>query len=349
MKIKISNVDESTFTVRENLEPEYLTELKDSLKQDGQWDPILVRPGANGRYEVISGHNRLQAAKEIGWSEIEANVKDLNDVDAMFLSLKTNLIRQDMTPREQGKILSEITQKHLISGSELARRIGKSKNWVNSRIQSAMSLSKEVAEALDKGIINFQVAQVIAGLNDDLSQSEFLKVVISENITDYQPALKARKRFLNTTVFTVGYEGKDIKQFIESLQNNSIEQLIDIRFSAESQFKPDFNKAILARELERAKIKYIHRPDLGVPHEWQNPYKAGAVPVECLEKYYGWKMNNEVDFKKTVDDFKNNGKTVIMCMEKYAKPQRDQKIFCHRSILADLILETKEFKERIDL
>jgi uncharacterized protein (DUF488 family) len=68
----------------------------------------------------------------------------------------------------------------------------------------------------------------------------------------------------NPLLYTIGYEGKEIQQFIDLLKNTGIEHLIDVRFSAESQYKPDFNKAILARELERAKIKYTHRPDLGV-------------------------------------------------------------------------------------
>lgn len=349
MKIKISNIDESAFTIRDKLDTEYLTELKSSLKDDGQWDPILVRAGKNGKYELIAGHNRVQAAKEIGWSEIDATVKDLNDVDAMFLSLKTNLIRQDMTPMEQGIVLNEIMIKHPeYTGRELSRKLGKDEGWVGKRVRLALKLHKSVSDALSDDKITFSVAQIIGSM-ELLLQEAFLLYILKNNISADRDVAIAKQRYLNNTIFSIGYEGKDIKQFIEALQNNGIENLIDVRFSAESQFKPDFNKTILTRELDRVKIKYSHRPDLGVPHEWQNPYKAGAVPVECLEKFYKWKMNNEVDFKKTVDDMKNSGKTVLMCMERYAKPQREQKIFCHRSILADLILETKEFKERIDL
>jgi len=347
MKIKISKVDEAAYTVREKLDTEYLKELKDSLKEDGQWDPILVRPKGD-KYELIAGHNRVQAAKELGWTEIEANVKDLNDVDAMFLSLKTNMLRQDMTEREQGKVLHQITEAFNISGAELAKKIGKHHTWVTKRIQMALDLSPPVAKALDEKKITFSVAQVIASLPIDL-QGQFLLYILQNNIIDAEVARVAKRRFLNNTIYTIGYEGKEIQQFIDLLKNAGIEHLIDVRFSAESQYKPDFNKAILARELERAKIKYTHRSDLGVPYEWQNPYKDGVVPVECLEKYYKWHTEKEIDFKKFVNDIKDCGKTALMCMEKYARPTRDQKIYCHRHILANLILETKEFKERIDL
>ena len=348
MKIKISKIDEAAFTVREKLDPEYLTELKDSMKEDGQWDAILVRP-VGDKYELIAGHNRTQAAKELGWTEIEANVKDLNDTDAMFLSLKTNMLRQDMTPMEQGKVLNEIMQKHPdISGKELSRKLGKHENWVGERVRIALKLHKSVTAALESEKITFKVAQIIGSLEPH-AQEAFLLYILENKITKDEDVLRSKRRFLNNTIYTIGYEGKEIQPFIDQLKAVGIESLIDVRFSAESQFKPDFNKAILARELERAKIKYTHRPDLGVPHEWQNPYKDGAVPVECLEKYYKWHTEKELDFKKFITDIKDTGKTALMCFEKYARPTRDQKIYCHRHILANLVMETKEFKERIDL
>ena len=61
-------------------------------------------------YELIAGHRRVQAAKEIGWSDIEGNVVNVSDSEALFLALKTNLMREDMNERERGKILHEISQ-----------------------------------------------------------------------------------------------------------------------------------------------------------------------------------------------------------------------------------------------
>lgn len=266
MKLKISNIDESAFTVREKLDSEYLVELKESLKNDGQWDPILVRPGHDGKYELISGHNRVQAAKEIGWSEIDATIKDLNNVDAMFLSLKTNLIRQDMTQIEQGKILRDIMNKTNHSGVHIAKNIGKSQSWVNRRIQLALDLHADVTNAISKGSISNQIALILSTV-EKTAQPALLNIFKSKNINNEEDARTERDRFLNNTIFTIGYESKIIKEFLESLQNNGIKQLIDVRFSAESKFKPDFNKVILARELERVKIKYTHRSDLGIPYQ----------------------------------------------------------------------------------
>jgi len=348
MKIRISKIDDSAYTIREKLDREPFEELKDSLKADGQWDPIIVRQKGDG-YELISGHRRIQAAKELGWTEIEATVKDVDDVEALLLALKTNLIRQEMSEREQGKVLYKITQEFGITASELAKRIGKNDLWVNRRIKIALDLHDEVAKALENNIIIMRVAEIIASL-DIRSQVGFLQYIIQNKIERNEPEVrKAKKRYLNNIIYTIGYEGNELKTFIELLKNNGIEYLFDVRFSTESQFKPDFSKPIISRELERAKIHYVHKKELGVPYEWQNPYKDGAISFECFDKYYRWHLAKELDFSKIVNEIKESGKTALMCYEKYATPKKEQKIACHRSILATRLRETGEFKEVIHL
>ena len=105
MKIKITNIDVGKFAIREKFDEKHVKEILESFKVDGQWNPIIVRSIGDGRYELIAGHYRLQSAKELGWEEIEALVKDLADIDASFLSLKTNIMHSDMTAREQGLVL----------------------------------------------------------------------------------------------------------------------------------------------------------------------------------------------------------------------------------------------------
>jgi len=348
MRIRIGKINEAAFTVRENIDVEALEELKQSLQEDGQWDPILVRP-VGEEYELIAGHRRVQAAKELGWTEIDATIKQLDDTEALFLALKTNLVREGMSEREQGKVLHEITEKFDISNVELAKKLSKSEKWVRSRVRLALDLSDKVANALETNKITMSVAEIIGSLEPRL-QDEFLIYICKNNIERNEAEVrKAKKYFLNTTIYTIGYEGKEIKDFIEILKKNNIEMLLDVRFSTESPYKPEFNKNILSRELEREKIKYIHNKDLGVPFEWQNPYKDGGIPFECFDKYYRWHTTKEVDFASVVDNIKLSGKTALMCFEKYAIAQRDQIINCHRSILAARLKETGQFKEVIHL
>lgn len=348
MKIRISKIDDSAFTVREKLNQEPLDELKESLKEDGQWDPIIVRQKGE-RYEVIAGHRRVQAAKELGWAEVDATIRDIDDTEALFLALKTNLIREEMTEVEQGKILAKITQNFNISPSGLAKKIGKDHKWVTKRIRTALSLHPDVSKALEESKITFEVASNVIASIEIGRQAQFLIYLLENNIRSTEDARKAKKRFENTTLFTVGYEGKSLDQFLTILKTNGIETLIDVRFSVESQYKPEFSGNLLARELQRNGIKYAHRKEFGVPYEWQNPYKEGAIPFECLDKYYRWNVKKNTDFKAFLDGVKENGKTALMCYERYATAKREQTISCHRSILAAIMQETGEFKEVVHL
>jgi len=297
-------------------------------------------------FELITGHRRVQAAKEIGWNEIEGNVANVSDSEALFLALKTNMMREDMSEVEQGKVLHEITEKYNLSNVELAKKLGKSEFWVRSRIKLAFNLHENVAKALEAGTIGFKVAEIISGL-DPRSQNDFLLYISGNNIKDESEVRIAKKRFLNNTIYTIGYEGRGLQTFIQTLKDNGIEQLTDIRYSNECS-DPHFSGKFFAEQLAASKINYVYNKDLSVFPEWQIPYEADGIPIECYKRYYLWHLK-QIDFPAVVNGIKESGKTVLMCTEQYAKPQQDQKTVCHRSILAERLEETGEFKETIHL
>ncbi len=143
---------------------------------------------------------------------------------------------------------------------------------------------------------------------------------------------------------------------IDILQKNKIDLLIDIRESGKSSNKPEFNTEILKREFEKLNIKYIHKPELGVIYEIRAPYMEGYISHDSFKGWYEWHLKN-INF--SIEEFKefckNNGKCCFMCMEKYAKPNKTQKHYCHRDILTDIILNENSkdtllnFENRTDL
>ena len=354
MKIKITNIDVGKFAIREKFDEKHVKEILESFKVDGQWNPIIVRSIGDGRYELIAGHYRLQAAKELGWDEVEALVKDLADVDASFLSLKTNIMHSDMTAREQGLVLQKIVEKYKLSGSEVARRLNVSQTWVNKRIRLTLNLHETVITALENNEINFDVASIIGSV-DSTQQPMLLEIIIAHKISKPTDATKLKNKFLNDTIYTIGYQERNSSEFIKILKNNKIDVLIDVRFSAKSERKPEFNKDILKRELERSNIKYRHYPELGIPYNIQTPYKEGKFSIDCLKQWYSWHIESEVEFDNIIKYLKDSGRPVLMCMERYAKKMRAQKYNCHRDILASMILKYTtldsllKFGKRIDL
>ncbi|MFO7677530.1 MAG: ParB/RepB/Spo0J family partition protein [Thermoplasmatota archaeon] len=352
MKIKISDIKIGDFTVRKDLDQEYLKELKESLKMDGQWNPIIVRPDKNnGGYQLISGHTRYQGAKELGWKEIDANVKDLTDEEADILALKTNLMRRDMSEMEEGQVLKRYIDRYGLTYNSISKKLHKSPTWVASRINLIINVSKYIQTLLGKGLLtSWQVAKIASILNEE-EQNAFAKYLVDNKIPAGRQTEEALKRFKNKTIFTIGYEGKNIDDFISILKENKIQTVVDIRGSSDSKHKPEFNGSVLARTLNHADINYIHRPELGVHYQIAQPYKDGYIDIKCLENWYKWNIEkqNEIDLNKLSEEIKDLGKTVFLCMEKYPTPIRDQKQYCHRNILVEMIMKTNLFSERIDL
>jgi ParB family chromosome partitioning protein len=345
MQMRVSKVVTGPYSVREDFNEEHVREIAESFEREGQWNPIIVTPRDNGadEYELISGHYRLRAAKEIGWDSIEATVKDIEEDEADLLSLKTNMMRQGMEQREQGEVIVQMMNEHELSQAEIADRLSRSEDWVHRRVRLALDLHEDVINALNDGEISNTIAS-IAGRIDENQQPAFVRYVKNRDVSSQPEAREARRRLVNDTIYTIGYEGRDWESFASVLSNNDVDVLVDVRGSAESQYKPEFNGDVMADRLGDAGIDYIHRSELGVDYLVRSPYKDGWIGDDCFESWYQWWIQEEADIELAdfVAELEDIGTPALMCIEQYPKPMRDQKIYCHRHFLADMIRRIRE-------
>ncbi|MHA1834625.1 MAG: ParB/RepB/Spo0J family partition protein [Candidatus Baldrarchaeia archaeon] len=377
MKIELNRIQIGKFRVREKLNEEHLQDIMQSLAKDGQWNPIIVRPAKErGYYELIAGEYRMEAAKRLGWKEIEATVKDVNDITAGFLALKTNIFRQSMTPLEEGAAIRKYMVEYDLTQQEIAKELGRSEAWVSERLALALALSPEVREALVHGRITVSQAVIISQISPKGGkltpyyinrQKTFLGILLEEQNRLKRKLSEDETRrmlrwFLNDTIYTIGYAGREWKEFLKVLKDNGIELIVDVRESGESKYKPEFNEIVLKRVLEEQGIEYERRPDLGVPYEIRQPYIDGFLAWDCFKQWYIWSIRGRKIEGKTRDllpelvERLKSKRSCLMCEEAYPKPKGSQKHHCHRDILADLILEYKDenkpllrFEGRVDL
>jgi hypothetical protein len=114
-----------------------------------------------------------------------------------------------------------------LSHRDLAKKLGKSHTWVDNRIKLAMNLHDAVAKALDEDKISTKTAEIISTLNM-ATQLPFLLYILENKITNVDEVRKAKKRFLNNTIYTIGYESRQLSDFIEVLKKNEIEHVLDV-------------------------------------------------------------------------------------------------------------------------
>jgi ParB family transcriptional regulator, chromosome partitioning protein len=112
-----------------------LDELADSLREHGLLQPIVVRRIADGGYELIAGHRRLEAARTLGWAEISAVVRDDGQEQAYILTLVENLQREDLSAREEAAALEVLVRERGWTTRQIGLAIKRSHIYVSRRLR----------------------------------------------------------------------------------------------------------------------------------------------------------------------------------------------------------------------
>lgn len=137
-----------------------------SIQDKGLLEPIIVRPTDAG-FEVVAGMRRYEACRRLGWRRIPAHVVELNDREAFEVSLLENIQRETLNPIEEARAFRNYVEEFGYGGeTELARRIGKSQEYVSKRI-GLLSLPQRVQDQIMRRRIATSVAQELTLLNDD--------------------------------------------------------------------------------------------------------------------------------------------------------------------------------------
>ena len=348
MKIEIGKVTIPWYAPRGESDKEFIEDLMRSFKESGQWNPLMVRLNENKKYELISGMQRLTAAKKLGWTEIEVNIVDVNEEQAALLAIETNLVRKELQEIEEGKAIKEMMDRLSLTQQQIASKLGKTQPWVNNRLSLALDLVKPVMDMIINNLLSPSQAIIISRVAPN-KQFKFAETVIERQKTlghklNQKEIQNELIKFGNDTIFTIGYEGQNINQFIQTLQKNKIELVLDIRDSSKSLQKPEFGGNFLKDRLGENKIKYEHRKDLGASYEIREAYINGGLSQPCFTQWYKWNVTQKEGDKlpELIEHIKTSGRTAFLCYEKDVKT-------CHRDILTNLIMEKEAFETRRDV
>ena len=136
------------------------------------------------------------------------------------------------------------------------------------------------------------------------------------------------------TIYTIGYEKKNIEEYLNILKNNKVEILIDVRERAWS-YKKDFCKTKLNSHLVENGILYLHHKDLGNPKIFRKNITDREKTLKLYEKYLNKTRNGLEELEDILT--KNKKKICLTCFEK-------EHLECHRSIILKVISKDKKIK-----
>lgn len=179
--ILLTLIDADPEQPRRFFDPAALAELAQSIGANGQAVPILLRPGADGRYIIVHGERRYRAVQSLGWAAIRAEVRDMTPGEARWLALAENVQRADLTPIEEADayraaLADGITQ------TELGRRLGKTQSYIATKLR-LLKLPEDVRQAVDAGAITEGHAKQLLRLTGEAQQSELAQRAVAEDWT----------------------------------------------------------------------------------------------------------------------------------------------------------------------
>lgn len=179
-EIPINRIEVGDYNPRKFFDSQYIKELADSIKRDGQWNPIIVKQNSHG-YDLIAGECRLRAVKRLEHEKIMARILNINDEEAQLLALKTNVLRRDMNPIEEGDGIKKLIEIDW-SVKKISKNLNKSQPWVYCRLKLFEKGAEGVKNAVIKKIIPLMHAVKISEISEGL-QGPAVEKVIKERLS----------------------------------------------------------------------------------------------------------------------------------------------------------------------
>lgn len=171
--------------------PESLSELVESIKEQGLLEPIVVARTPAG-YQIIAGERRWRASRIIGLEKVPVVVKETTPQGMLEMSIVENVQREDLNPIEKALAYKRLIDEFGLGTNEVAKRVGKSAPAVSNTIR-LLTLPDAIKDALVAGVITEGHVRPLISLGDTKLMLELFKKILRENSTVRQTEEMARQ------------------------------------------------------------------------------------------------------------------------------------------------------------
>lgn len=165
VNISVDEIRANPYQPRKVFDDNALNELAASIKENGVFQPIIVKKSIKG-YEVIAGERRLRASKLAGMKTIPAIIRQLDDDKMAEIALLENLQRENLNALEEAMAYKTLLEKLNITQDELAKRVSKSRSHITNVI-GILRLPTEVQDMIANDKLSMGHARVLSKLSDD--------------------------------------------------------------------------------------------------------------------------------------------------------------------------------------
>lgn len=230
--------------------PESLTDLVESIKEQGILEPLVVAKTPAG-YQLIAGERRLRASKLAGLVKVPVVVKETTPQGMLEMSIVENVQREDLNPIERALAYRRLIEEFGLSTNETAKRVGKSAPTVSNTIR-LLSLPDAIKDALVAGVITEGHVRPLISLDDHKLMIDLFKKILKDNSTVRQTEEIARQ--IKGEIQKKEPRTKESRLWIPELDE----------MAKEIEEKYGLNKVVIFQSRSMARLVFVIRGDVEV-------------------------------------------------------------------------------------
>jgi len=213
---KISSIRPNQMQPRKRFDAEKLRELKDSIREKGLIQPVVVRP-VEGGYELIAGERRFRAVQELGHEEIPVVIKEVSDADSLEMSIIENIQREELNPVEEANAYMDLVEKFKFSQDEISKAVGKDKSTISNTIR-LLTLPKLIQGYISDNLISMGHAKAILSLPTERPRMRLAKRIMRKNLSVRQTEEIVKEKIQGRTL-KPGEKDEHVARVEEDLQH----------------------------------------------------------------------------------------------------------------------------------
>ena len=195
-QIAVALIRPNPLQPRKEFDPAELTELESSIRANGLLQPIAVRV-AGGTFELIAGERRFRAVQRLGWSEIPAIVRDIDDRTLLTLALVENLQRADLNPMEEAEGYQQLLSHFSLTQQQVADVVGKDRSTIANTLR-LLALPTAIRGMVREGALTIGHARALLALGDDQRMIELARSIVAEGLSVRAVEQRVRESGKNT-------------------------------------------------------------------------------------------------------------------------------------------------------
>jgi ParB family chromosome partitioning protein len=181
-ELGLNEIATNPFQPRRNIDPVALEELRDSIRQHGVLQPVVVR-AVDGGYQLIAGERRWRAARLAGLESIPAQVReDVTDDMMLELALVENVQRRDLDPIERARGFRALIERLGVTQDAVATKVGLRRTTVTNHLR-LLELPQAAQDAVSKGLITMGHARAMLGLPSESLVLRVLETAIRKELS----------------------------------------------------------------------------------------------------------------------------------------------------------------------